>query len=144
MKLFRDLLYILMIYWFSFTYMEQFICILPDLYLSSLRLFMDRELSEMEYKNTTRVDLPEVDFSFHECSLVGYKIFAKACDLGSLGMIVWVVVLHWVRVCYYSYWYSVYYQQTVFIVSFCGCICLCALCHGTKNVDGYQWICLYL
>ena len=92
-----------MIYWFSFTYMEQFICIHPDLYLSSLRLFMDRELSEMEYKNTTRVDLPEVDFSFHEDSLVGYKIFAKACDLGSLGMIVWVVVLHWVRVCDYSY-----------------------------------------
>ena len=35
-------------------------------------------------------------------SLVGYKIFAKACDLGSIGMIMWVVVLHWVRVCVYS------------------------------------------
>ena len=27
---------------------------------------LDRGLSEMEYKNTTRVDLPEMDFSFHE------------------------------------------------------------------------------
>ena len=34
--------------------------------------------------------------------LVGYKIFTKACDLGSLGMITWVVVLQWVRVCDYS------------------------------------------
>ena len=34
--------------------------------------------------------------------LVGYKIFTKACDLGTLGMITWVVVLHWVRVCDYS------------------------------------------
>ena len=34
--------------------------------------------------------------------LVGCKIFAKAGDLGSLGMIAWVVVLHWVRVCDYS------------------------------------------
>ena len=33
--------------------------------------------------------------------LVGRKIFAKACDLDSLGMIMWVVVLHWVRVCNY-------------------------------------------
>ena len=33
--------------------------------------------------------------------LVGCKIFAKASDLGSLGMIIWVVVLHWVRVCDY-------------------------------------------
>ena len=33
---------------------------------------------------------------------VGYKIFAKACDLGSIAMIMWVVVLHWVRVCDYS------------------------------------------
>ena len=30
--------------------------------------------------------------------LVGWK----ACDLGSIGMIMWVVVLHWVRVCDYS------------------------------------------
>ena len=34
--------------------------------------------------------------------LVGCKIFAKACDLGSIGMIMWVVVLHWVRVYDYS------------------------------------------
>ena len=34
--------------------------------------------------------------------LVGYKIFAKACDVGSIGMIMWVVVLHWVRVRNYS------------------------------------------
>ena len=26
----------------------------------------------------------------------------KACDLGSIGMIMWVVLLHWVRVCDYS------------------------------------------
>ena len=38
----------------------------PDLYLSSLQSFFDRGLSEMEYKNTTRVDLLEVDFSFDE------------------------------------------------------------------------------
>ena len=38
----------------------------PDLYLSSLQSFFDLGLSEMKYKNTTRVDLPEVDFSFHE------------------------------------------------------------------------------
>ena len=34
--------------------------------------------------------------------LVGSKIFAKACDLCSLGMITCVVVLHWVEVCDYS------------------------------------------
>ena len=34
--------------------------------------------------------------------LVGCKIFAKACDLCSLGMIALVIVLHWVRVCDYS------------------------------------------
>ena len=35
--------------------------------------------------------------------LDGCKIFAKACDLGSIGMmIMWVAVLHWVRVCDYS------------------------------------------
>ena len=34
--------------------------------------------------------------------LVGCKIFAKACDLGSLGVIVCVAVLHWVRVRDYS------------------------------------------
>ena len=33
--------------------------------------------------------------------LVGCKIFAKACDLGSLGMVAWVVFLHWMRVCDY-------------------------------------------
>ena len=64
MKLFGDLLYILMR--FSFTYMQQFIRIHPDLYLSSLQSFFDWALSEMEYKNTTWVDLPEVNFSFHE------------------------------------------------------------------------------
>ena len=30
------------------------------------------------------------------------KMFGKACDLGSLDMIAWVVVLHWLRVCDYS------------------------------------------
>ena len=35
--------------------------------------------------------------------LVGCKIFAKACGLGSLEMITsWVVVLYWVKVCDYS------------------------------------------
>ena len=34
--------------------------------------------------------------------LIGRKIFAKACDLDSLGMMVWLVVLRWVRVCDYS------------------------------------------
>ena len=66
MKSFRDLLYILMISWFSFTYMYQYIFIHADLYLSSLELFFDRGKSEMEYKNTTRVELIEVGFSFHE------------------------------------------------------------------------------
>ena len=51
-------------------------------------------------------------------SLVGCKIFAKVCDL---------VVLHWVRVCDYSCSYSICYQQTVFIVSLCGCIFLFVL-----------------
>ena len=78
--------------------------------------------------------------------LVGWK----ACDLGSTGMMMWVVVLCCVRVCDYSCLYSVCYQQTVFIVSLCGCIFLFVLfitvfvlCCGTKNVDCYQWICLY-
>ena len=48
--------------------------------------------------------------------------FAKACDLHSAGMIAWVVVLHWLRLCDYSFCYSVCYQQTVFIVSLCGCV----------------------
>ena len=30
--------------------------------------------------------------------LGGCKILAKVCALGSLGMLVWVVVLDWVRV----------------------------------------------
>ena len=34
--------------------------------------------------------------------LVGCKIFVKACDLCSLGMLTWVIVLHWVRVRDYS------------------------------------------
>ena len=37
--------------------------------------------------------------------MVGFgwcKSFAKACDLGSLGVIAWVVVLIWLRVCDYS------------------------------------------
>ena len=38
-------------------------------------------------------------------------------------MIAWVVVLHWLRVCDYSFCYSVCYQQTVFVVSLCGCVC---------------------
>ena len=57
----------------------------------------------------------------------GCKIFAKACDVGSIAMIMWVVVLHWVRVWDYSCSYSVCYQQTVFIVSLCGCIFLLVL-----------------
>ena len=31
-----------------------------------------------------------------------FKIFAKACDLVSLGIIAWMVALHWSRVCDYS------------------------------------------
>ena len=34
--------------------------------------------------------------------LVGCKIFAKACDLCSMRLIMLVVVLYWVRVCDYS------------------------------------------
>ena len=80
------------------------------------------------------------------------QVFAKACDLGSVGMIAWVVVLNWFRVCNYSFCYSVCYQQTVFIVSLCECvfpivsfITVFMLCHGTKkNFDRYQSIYLYL
>ena len=36
-------------------------------------------------------------------SLGGCRISAKACNLGSLGMLVWVVVLDWVRVWDYAY-----------------------------------------
>ena len=60
-------------------------------------------------------------------SLFRFKIFAMACDLSSIGMIVWVVVLHWVKVCDYSCWHSVYYQEAVFIVFLCGCIFLSVL-----------------
>ena len=48
-----------------------------------------------------RVFLVEVQGAKWE-GLVGCKIFAKACVLGSIGMIMWVVVLHWLRVCDYS------------------------------------------
>ena len=58
-------------------------------------------------------------------------------------MIAWVVVLHWLGICDYSFGYSVYYQQTVFIVSLCGCIfpivlfiTVFVLCHGTKKKCG--------
>ena len=76
MKSFGDLLAIYSdILVFFFTYLaavcsnlasQLAICIHADLYLSSLQSFFDRGLSELEYKNTMRVDLPEVDFSFHE------------------------------------------------------------------------------
>ena len=53
-------------------------------------------------------------------------------------MIVWVVTLHYLRVCDYSFCYSVCYQQTVFVVSLCGCVCaiilfvnVIVLCNGT-------------
>ena len=85
------------------------------------------------------------------------KIFVKACDLGILGMIAWVVVLHCLRVCDYSCWYSVCYRQTVFIVSLCGCVFLIVLfitpfvlCHGTKKmlivISGFACIskCMFL
>ena len=69
-----------------------------------------------------------------------WKIFARACHLGSLGMIAWVVVLHWLRVCDYPCWYSVSYQQTFYIffvrMRFSNCFvynCLCAL-SGTKKM----------
>ena len=54
-------------------------------------------------------------------------VCCKDSHLDSIGMIMWVVLLHWVRVCDYSCWYSVCYQQTVFIVSLCGCIFLFVL-----------------
>ena len=61
--------------------------------------------------------------------------------MGSVGMIVWVVVLHWLSVCDYSFCYSISYQQTVFIVPLCGCIFpivlfinVFVLCHGTKKM----------
>ena len=62
----RPIIYFDDIFVFFFTYMQQFIYIHSDFHLSSLQSFFDRRLSEMEYRNTTRVDLPEVDFSFHE------------------------------------------------------------------------------
>ena len=49
--------------------------------------------------------------------LVGCKNFAKAYDLGSLWITCVWLFFHWVRVYDYSCWYSVCYQQTVFIVS---------------------------
>ena len=71
-------------------------------------------------------------------------------------MIAWVVVLHW-RVCDYSFCYSVCYQQTVVIVSLCGCIfpivlfiTVFVLCHGTKKmlivISGFACIykCIFL
>ena len=63
-----------------------------------------------------------------------------AFDLCSVGMLVWVVVLHWLRVCDYFFYYSVCYQQTVLIVSLRGCVFLIALfitvvafCHMRKK-----------
>ena len=60
---------------------------------------------------------------------------------GNVGMIAWVVVFHWLRVCDYFFFYSVCYQQTAFIVSLCGCVCLIGLfitvfvlCNGTKTM----------
>ena len=72
--------------------------------------------------------------------LVGYK----ACDLGSIGMIMWVVVLHWVRVCLvpancFNSFFAWMHFSTCFVYD-----CLCALCHGTKNIDCYQWICIFV
>ena len=72
-------------------------------------------------------------------------------------MIAWVVVLHWLRVSDYSFCHSVCYQQTVFIVSLCGCvfpivlfITVFVLCHGTKKmlivISGFTCIyeCIFL
>ena len=59
--------------------------------------------------------------------LHGWKIFAKAGGVHSLGMLAGVVVLHWVRVWDYSSWYFVYYQQTVSKVSLCGFVFLFVL-----------------
>ena len=67
-------------------------------------------------------------------------------------MIVWVVVLHWLRVCDYSFCYSVCYQQTVFVVSLCGCVCpivlfvnVFVLCNGTIKmlivISGFTCLC---
>ena len=79
------------------------------------------------------------------------KNFAKACDLGSVGMIAWVVVLHWLRVCDYFFG-SVCYKQTVFIVSLCGFVFPIVLFitvfvfgHGTKKMlIVISWfVCIY-
>ena len=74
-------------------------------------------------------------------------------------MIACVVVSHGLRVCDYSFCYSVCYQQTVFIVSLCGCvrpiilfITVFVLCNGTKKmlivISGftciYKWIFLII
>ena len=72
-------------------------------------------------------------------------------------MIAWVNVLNWLRVCDYSFCFSVCYQQTVFIVSLCGYIfpivlfiTVFVLCHGTKKmfivVSGFTCIykCIFL
>ena len=67
-------------------------------------------------------------------------------------MIAWVVVLHWLRVCDYSFCYSVCYQQTVFVVSLCGCVCpivlfvnVFVLCNGTIKmliaISGFTCLC---
>ena len=89
----------------------------------------------------------------------GCRGLAKACNLGSLGMLAWMVVLNWVGVWDYAFWYFFCYQQTVLIVFF---VCVdgfflfvlfnfhCALCSvswekmkcGLLSVD--QWIYFYL
>ena len=63
-----------------------------------------------------------------------------------------VVALHWLRVCDYSFCYSVCYQQTVFVVSVGGCICpivlfvnVFVLCYGTRKmlIVISEFTCLY-
>ena len=67
-------------------------------------------------------------------------------------MIAWVVVLHQLRVFDYSFCYSVCYQQTVFVVSLCGCVCpivlfvnVFVLCNGTIKmlivISGFTCLC---
>ena len=63
-----------------------------------------------------------------------------------------VVALHWLRVCDYSFCYSVCYQQTVFVVSLCGCVCpivlfviVFVLCNGAIKtlivISGFTCLC---
>ena len=72
--------------------------------------------------------------------------------MGNVGMIAWVVVLHQLRVLDYSFCYSVYDQQTVFVVSLCGCVCpivlfvnVFVLCNGTIKmlivISGFTCLC---